>query len=85
MLTVMTVLVALGLGACGDSIGVDSAATVRVLLTDAPIDYVGAALVDIGVVEIIPAGNGPPITLSEDGTGPSGLYQQSARARLEVG
>lgn len=68
LFAVITMLAALSLGACGDGVGVDTQATVRVLLTDAAADYIGAAFVDIGVVELIPAGDGPPITLSEDGT-----------------
>ena len=68
LFSVITLLGAMSLGACGDGVGVDTQATVRVLLTDAPVDYIGAALVDIGVVELIPAGDGPPITLSDDGT-----------------
>ena len=64
----ITVLAAVSLGACGDGVGVDTQATVRVLLTDAPADYIGAAMVDIGVVELISAGDGPAITLSENGT-----------------
>ena len=56
------------LGCEGDPSSVGDTATVRVLLTDAPADYIGEAWVDIGRVEIIPAGEGGPITLSEDGT-----------------
>ena len=93
LLTVMTVLASFGLGACGDNLGVEGGATVRVLLTDAPIDYIGVALVDIGVVELIPAGDGPPITLSEDGTdGPVNLLELQnaatmvlAEAEIEAG
>jgi hypothetical protein len=47
------------------SVGGD--ATVRVLLTDAPSEYVGEAWVDFGEVVVIPKA-GPPITLSDDGT-----------------
>ncbi|MDH3207233.1 MAG: DUF4382 domain-containing protein [Gemmatimonadota bacterium] len=49
---------------------VDGPATVRILLTDAPADYIGAAWVDIGAVELIPADeeDGPAVVLSEDGT-----------------
>src|SRR5690606_33262682 len=56
------------LAACGDGLGVGDDARVRVLLTDAPADYVGSAEVDIGAVELIPAGNGQRVVLSEDGT-----------------
>ena len=66
--SVVTVLAALSLGACGDGVGVDNQATVRVLLTDAPVDYIGAAMVDIGLMELIPDGDGTPETLSDNGT-----------------
>jgi hypothetical protein len=56
------------LGCDGDPAAVGKNATVRVLLTDAPSDYIEAAFVDIGQVQIIPGGNEGPITLSEDGT-----------------
>jgi hypothetical protein len=46
----------------------DTGARIRVLLTDAPSDYIGAAEVDIGRVELVPVDDGPPIVLSEDGT-----------------
>jgi len=48
--------------------GVDGGARVRVLLTDAPADHIGEALLDIGAVEILPSGDGDRITLTEDGT-----------------
>ena len=56
----------------------------RVLLTDAPIDYVEAAWVDIGAVVLVPAGDGGPVVLSEDGTdGPVNLLElQSAATHL---
>lgn len=63
------VVMAVGVAACGDGLGPNGDARVRVLLTDAPIDYVDAAWVDIGAVEIVPAdGEGDPVLLSEDGT-----------------
>jgi hypothetical protein len=46
----------------------DGPAFVRILMTDAPADYIAAAEVDIGRVELLPADDGPPIVLSEDGT-----------------
>lgn len=61
-------LLALGVAACDDSTGVEGDASVRVLLTDAPSDYVDSALVDIGAVELISAGEGEPVTLTTDGT-----------------
>lgn len=45
----------------------DGDATVRVLLTDAPSDYIDAAWVDIGRVDIVPV-EGEPIMLNEDAT-----------------
>ena len=68
--TVLTVaLAALTAAACGDGLGPNGDASVRVLLTDAPVDYVAAAWVDIGAVEIVPAnGEEGPVLLSEDGT-----------------
>jgi hypothetical protein len=56
------------LGCDRDPAAVGKNATIRVLLTDAPSDYIGSALVDIGQVQIIPGGTEGPITLSEDGT-----------------
>jgi len=64
----MVALVGAGLSACGDSTGVDGDAHLRVLLTDAAADYIGMASVDIGAVELIPAGGGAPIVLTDDGT-----------------
>ena len=46
----------------------DQTATLKILLTDAPADYIAEANVDIGRVEILPVGDGPAIVLSEDGT-----------------
>ncbi|MDT8342503.1 MAG: DUF4382 domain-containing protein [Longimicrobiales bacterium] len=79
---VPALLLALLAGACDstDPVGVNpedpsadptaagEAATLRLLLTDAPSDYIAEANVDIGRVELIPAGDGPPIVLAEDGT-----------------
>lgn len=62
---------ALGQPTAQDSTAVtaaDSLVQLRVLLTDAPSDYIGAATVDIGQVSLVPAGDGPHIVLSEDGT-----------------
>jgi hypothetical protein len=56
------------LGCDRDPAAVGKNATIRVLLTDAPSDYIGSALVDIGQVQMIPGGTEGPITLSEDGT-----------------
>jgi hypothetical protein len=67
-------------GACDttDPVGVDpqdespaassDVTTLKILLTDAPANYVSAAEVDIGRVEILPADDGPAIVLTDDGT-----------------
>ena len=69
MITLTVALLAAGpLGCEGDPAAVEKNATIRVLLTDAPSDYIGGAFVDIGQVQILPAGEGGPITLSEEGT-----------------
>ncbi len=67
-------VLALVASGCGnDATGVGSpttdasAATVRVLLTDAPSDYIASAEVDIGAVELVSA-DGAHVTLSDDGT-----------------
>lgn len=67
-LAVIAALSGAGLAACDDSTGAGGDATLRVLLTDAPADYIASASVDIGAVELIPAGDGERITLSDDGT-----------------
>jgi len=46
----------------------DTGTRVTILLTDAPSDYIGAAEVDIGRVELIPADDGPHVLLTEDGS-----------------
>jgi hypothetical protein len=65
--------------ACGDAdtVGLRGPAQVTVLLTDAAVDYIDEAWVDIGAVELVPADDsGPIITLSEDGTdGPVNLLE----------
>lgn len=66
-----TLLLAVGVAACGEStVSPEGTAHVRVLLTDAPIDYIDAAWVDIGAVQLVPAADegGGIVTLSEDGT-----------------
>lgn len=83
-------LAALALTACDDAetVGIqDGDASVRVLLTDAPADYIEAAWVDIGAIQLMPAAGeeGGFITLTEDGT--SGLVdllqlQDAATAEL---
>jgi hypothetical protein len=67
---VSALVAALAIGACGEGVSVNTGgpASVRVLLTDAPIDYVESAMVDIGRVELLPADGGAHIVLSDDGT-----------------
>lgn len=64
-------LVANGCGQDSTTPAVDAKATgpatVRVLLTDAPSDYIASAEVDIGAVELVSA-DGAHVTLSDDGT-----------------
>jgi hypothetical protein len=61
------------LTACGDSTDVGGTTTLKVLLTDAPSEYIDAAMVDIGPVELI-GGAGGPVLLTTDGTsGPVNL------------
>jgi hypothetical protein len=88
-LAIGAILMALLLLGCeGDPASVDGQARVTVLLTDAPSDYIEEARVDIGRIEIIPAGPGAPILLSEDGTdGPVNLLelQNAATEALAFG
>ena len=76
-LVVRTILPLLAVGAfaaCEDGTDVSDTAFVRVLLTDAPSDYISEAMVDIGSVELLPAGDGERVVLTEDGTdGPVNL------------
>lgn len=51
-----------------DELALDTDTKVTILLTDAPSDYIGAAEVDIGRVELLPGDDGERIVLSEDGT-----------------
>jgi hypothetical protein len=41
-------------------------AHLRILLTDAPSDYIESAVVEIGRIEILPANDGPPEVIVED-------------------
>jgi hypothetical protein len=69
-------LTTLAIGACSDSTSLNGPAHLTVLLTDAPVDYIDEAWVDIGQVALVPAGAGDPIVLSEDGTdGPVNLLE----------
>lgn len=60
-------LLAAGLAACDGGVGLGRNARLTVALTDAPSDYFASATVDIGEIEIVPAGDGPPIMLTDDG------------------
>lgn len=58
--------------ACDDSAGVadvaPQVALVRIVMTDAPIDYIEEALVDIGQVSLVPGDGSGHIVISDDGT-----------------
>lgn len=66
----------LAVGCDNEPVGVDdgeqllreTGTSVTILLTDAPADYIAAAEVDIGRVELIPADDGEPVLLNTDGT-----------------
>lgn len=62
----LAAVVAVPFAACDDSIGTDEA-TLRLLLTDAASDYIEAASVDVGRIELL-SEDGPPIQLTVDGT-----------------
>ena len=64
----LSLLALTALVACDDGTNVPDTAFVRVLLTDAPSDYIGAAMVDIGSVELLPAGGADRVVLTDDGT-----------------
>lgn len=70
---VAVAVASLAFAACddGDSTGLDNQnASVRVLLTDAPSDYIANAWVDIGAVRLLSddEGDGLTLTLTEDAT-----------------
>jgi hypothetical protein len=60
-------MIGIGLAGCDGGTGPGDA-SVRVLLTDAPLDYLASAWVDIGAVELLPANGGAPVLLTDDGT-----------------
>jgi hypothetical protein len=76
--------VAIGVSACSDSTMVGGPAHLTVLLTDAPMDYIESAEVDIGAVILVPADSGGHVVLSDDGTdGPVNLLElQDAATEL---
>lgn len=65
-ISVLSIMAALALGACDSPSDTNRNATVRVLLTDAPADYLASAVVEIGRVEILPADDGPAILLVDE-------------------
>lgn len=68
-LLALLALASVGAGACLDLTNSDaSVANVRVLLTDAPSDFIASATVDIGEVSLVPADDGERVVISEDGT-----------------
>ena len=67
LLAVTAAVAMIGATACDDATGAGGDATLRVLLTDAPSDYISAAWVDIGEVQLV-SDDGGPITLATDGT-----------------
>jgi hypothetical protein len=67
-LTLLGMLALLGAAACDETTATGDS-SLRILLTDAPSDYIAAAEVDIGEVELIRGeSDGAPIMLSTDGT-----------------
>jgi len=81
-LALLSVLSLILVAACEDSVGVadvvpgdenpgDGApqvALVRIVMTDAPVDYIAEALVDIGQVSLVPGDESGHVVISEDGT-----------------
>ena len=69
--TALAAALMVGLAGCdtGTSVSGDTA-TLRVLLTDAPVDYIDSAWVDIGAVQLVPADDSEDgiIELTADGT-----------------
>lgn len=58
----------LALGACDGLTSSNELARVSIELTDAPSDYVAAAVVEIGRIEILSAGNPPQVVVEQGGT-----------------
>lgn len=82
----LTACFALAAAACSESTSVEGDTHLRVLLTDAAAEYIETASVDIGAVEILPADNGAPIPLSEDGTdGLQNLFELQDAATMVLG
>lgn len=63
---VLSLTAGLALAACDSPTDSNRNATLRVLLTDAPVDYLESAVVEIGRIEILPADGGPARVIVED-------------------
>jgi hypothetical protein len=63
---VLSLTAGLALAACDSPTDSNRNATLRVLLTDAPVDYLESAVVEIGRIEILPADGGPAMVIVED-------------------
>ena len=78
----LLVAAALGVVACSDTTSLSGPAQVTVLLTDAPVDYIDEAWVDIGEVVLV-SSDGEHTVLSDDGTdGPVDLLELQSAATL---
>lgn len=66
--SLLTILALVAVAACDGVLGVSDTASLRILITDAPADYIDSAFVDIGAIELLPAGEGERVVLSDDGT-----------------
>lgn len=68
MLRLGAVIGLVAAAACTDTTGAGTGtATLTVRLTDAPSDYIGSAMVEIGQISLLPADSGGPIVLTDDG------------------
>lgn len=63
---VLSLMAGLTLAACDTPTEQQGNAYLRILLTDAPSDYIESAVVEIGRIEILPAGGGPRQVIVED-------------------
>lgn len=84
-----TPVLALGFAACDDAAAPEGTGTMSVALTDAPEAMFAEAIVDVGAIQLI--GDGPPITLTEDGgvhdllTLQDGVMADLATLEIEAG